>query len=264
MTSPELLDRPARYVRTERHVGHVMGTAVSVALRGRHADTRLGRTAWADAMAELRTWDRVFSTYREGSIISRLGRGELAVRDCPPEVVEVLELGARAARESGGAFDVWRPDRDGIRRLDPSGVVKGWALERAAAPLKVLGDTAFCLSGGGDMVCRVAAPDLPDWRIGIEHPHDPRQVVAVVPLRDGAIATSGFAHRGAHIVDARTGKPATGVASVTVVAGTLTEADIDATAAFARGPDAAHWLAGRPGRAGYVVWPDGSTTVTAA
>ena len=77
----------------------------------------------------------------------------------------------------------------------------------------------------------------------------------------GAVATSGTAHRGRHLVDARTGRAPGGVASVTVVAGSLTWADIDATAAYAQGPEAGHWLETRPGRSGLVVWADGSTTV---
>jgi len=84
--------------------------------------------------------------------------------------------------------------------------------------------------------------------------------VAVVPVHTGAVATSGTAHRGAHLVDARTGRPPLGVASVTVVAASLTDADIDATAAYAQGTDAARWLQTRPGRAGLIVWADGSTT----
>jgi thiamine biosynthesis lipoprotein len=78
---------------------------------------------------------------------------------------------------------------------------------------------------------------------------------------DGAVATSGAAHRGRHVVDARTGRPPTGIASVTVVHSNLTWADIDATAAFALGPDAVEWLRHRVGRAGLVVGADGSTTV---
>jgi thiamine biosynthesis lipoprotein len=83
--------------------------------------------------------------------------------------------------------------------------------------------------------------------------------VAVVPVRNGAVATSGLAHRGAHITDARTGATSHEVASVTVVAPSLAWADIDATAAFARGGDALAWLRTRPGRAGLVVWADGTT-----
>jgi thiamine biosynthesis lipoprotein len=242
-----------------RHVEHVMGMPISLALRGRHADDERGRAAWAATMAVLRDVDRVFSTYREDSCISRLGRGELAAEDCPPEVAEVLALGERAEAESGGAFSIRRRRPDGGVVLDPSGVVKGWAAERAAVCLAELQETDFCLSAGGDMVCRTVDDDAPAWRIGIEDPHRPQQLVAVVPVHTGAVATSGTAHRGAHIVDARTGRPPVGVASVTVVTGSLTEADIDATAAYAQGTEAAAWLGGRPGRTGLVVWADGST-----
>jgi FAD:protein FMN transferase len=139
-------------------------------------------------------------------------------------------------------------------------VVKGWAVERAAAALRELPDTDFCLSAGGDLACRTLDPDGRGWRIGIEDPHDPRRVVAVVPVLTGAVATSGAAHRGRHVVDGRTGRAPVGVASVTVVAARLTDADIDATAAYALGADAPRWLSGRPGRTGLVVWADGSTT----
>jgi len=84
-----------------------------------------------------------------------------------------------------------------------------------------------------------------------------------VPLRTGAVATSGSAHRGAHIVDARTGRAPSGLASVTVIGHSLTDVDVDATAAFARGADAAGWLRGRGHRSALVVDVDGRTTVVA-
>jgi thiamine biosynthesis lipoprotein len=237
-----------------------MGMPVSLALRGRHADDDVTRAAWADAMAVLHEVDRVFSTYRPDSFVSRLGRGEIGLEDCPPEVAEVFELGAAAERESGGAFSIRLPGPDGSLALDPSGVVKGWAVERAAEPLRALPGTDFCLSAGGDMTCRTLDPASPPWRIGIEDPADPTRVLAVVPVFTGAVATSGTAHRGEHLVDARTGRPPSGVASVTVVAASLTWADIDATAAYAQGEDAVRWLETRPGRSGLVVWADGSTS----
>jgi thiamine biosynthesis lipoprotein len=235
-----------------RYVDHVMGMPVSLALRGPHAGDAAGRGAWAEAMATLRDVDRVFSTYRADSFVSRLARAEIGVDECPPEVAEVLALGELARLQSHGAFDV---RRDGV--LDPSGVVKGWAVERAARPLRALPGTDFCLSAGGDMVCHVAGPDSPAWRIGIEDPHDPSRVVAVVPVRAGAVATSGRAHRGDHVVDARTGRLPDGIASVTVVHDDLVWADMDATAAYAMGRDAARWLRTRPRRTGLVVWADG-------
>jgi thiamine biosynthesis lipoprotein len=175
-------------------------------------------------------------------------------------VAEVLSLGAAAEAQSAGAFSVWLPGPDGRVRLDPSGVVKGWAAERAAAHLRELDDTDFCLSAGGDMTCRTMHPVDGPWRIGVVDPADPDRVLAVIPVLNGAVATSGTAHRGQHLLDARTSRPPVGVASVTVVAGSLTDADIDATAAYAQGENAARWLESRPGRSALVVWADGRTT----
>jgi FAD:protein FMN transferase len=241
-----------------RYVAHVMGMPISLALRGRHADDDLA-AAWAAALDVLRAADRVFSTYRADSVISRLGRGEITLAGCAPadaaQVREVLALGEAAERASGGAFAVWR-----VGVLDPSGVVKGWAAERAAAHLAALPDTDLCISAGGDLTCRTLDPAAPPWRIGIEDPHDASRLVAVVPVHTGAVATSGAAHRGAHVVDARTGGAPDGVAAVTVVGDSLTAVDIDATAAYALGPEAARWLAGR-GRHALVVHPDGTATV---
>jgi thiamine biosynthesis lipoprotein len=238
-----------------------MGLPVSLTLRGRHTDDARARSAWQAVMDGLREVDRVFSTYRADSFVSRLGRGEVVLGDGPPEVAEVLALGALAEEQSGGAFRVRRPGPDGRPVLDPSGVVKGWAVERAAVRLAALEGTDFCLSAGGDLVCRTVDPASDPWRIGIEDPHDPSRLVATVPVRTGAVATTGTAHRGEHLVDGRTGLPPQGVAAVTVVAASLTWADLDATAAYAQGPDAARWLGTRAGRTGIVVWADGSTAL---
>jgi thiamine biosynthesis lipoprotein len=225
---------------------------ISLALRGRHAGDARGDAAWATALGVLHAADRTFSTYRADSVISRINRSEIT--DTPPEVAEVLAIGAAAERASGGAFAL---RRGGV--LDPSGVVKGWAAERAAAALAALPDTDYCLSAGGDITCRTADPTAAPWRIGIEDPRDPTRLVAVVPLRTGAVATSGRAHRGAHIVDARTGRAPTGLASVTVIGRSLTAVDVDATAAFALGADGERWLAARGHRATFVVRTDGTT-----
>jgi thiamine biosynthesis lipoprotein len=240
-------------------VEHVMGMPVTLALRGQHAHDRTGLAAWSEVMESLREVDRIFSTYRPDSEISHLGNGTLERHEASSIVEEVLALGERARIESSGAFDIWLPDAEGTKRLDPSGVVKGWAVERAARILEDLDRTDYCLSAGGDMVCRTRDLDSAGWRIGIEDPHDPTRLLAVVPVTNGAVATSGTTHRGAHLVDARTGQAPVGIASVTVITESLTWADIDATAAYAHGPDAARWLSTRPDRTGLIVWADGTT-----
>lgn len=243
-----------------RRVVHVMGMPISLALRGRHTDDAAADSAWIRVVQTLREIDLTFSTYRPDSVISRLDRGELHPTACPPEVRDVLTLGERAEQESGGAFSIRLPGPDGRLRLDTDGVVKGWAIERAARHLDDLAATDHCLSAGGDMRCRTVRPGAPPWRVGIEDPTDPSRILATVPVFDGGVATSGTAHRGSHLIDARTGLAPEAVASVTVIAATVTAADIDATAAYAQGAEAAAWLSGRPGRSGLVVWRDGSTT----
>ena len=142
-------------------------------------------------------------------------------------------------------------------------MVKGWAVDRAAAALRELPDTDFCLSAGGDLTCRgVTRPEAAPWRIGVEDPEGPES-------GGGRWCRSGperSPHPGPSIAEHTwsmpgTGRPPAAVASVTVVADTLTTADIDATAAYALGPGAVDWLATRSGRTGLVVWRDGARSI---
>ena len=227
-----------------RRVTQLMGMPVSLAVRADESAATVD-AAWAEVVAELRWVDLVFSRWRRDSVVSRLAHGELSLDECPPEVAEVLALGERAAEESGGAFTLLLPDPvapDGVRRLDPTGVVKGWAVQRAARHLAHLRD--YCLSAGGDLVC-ASGPGAEPWQVGVEDPHDATRLTAVVPLARGAVATSGTAHRGSHLLDGRTGRAADELASVTVTAADLTAADIAATTACALGAEAESWLRAR-------------------
>lgn len=244
-------------VETTRRVEHVMGMPISLAMRGAHAQTERGELAWRTALADLRAVEAIFSTYREDSWISRLDRGEVDAAECPPEVNEVLHIAEQANERTLGAFDVRRPGADGRVHLDTDGVVKGWAVQRAVHAFSGLEDTDLCLSAGGDMVCITRAPESSGWRIGVENPHRVDEIVAVIPVRDGAVATSGPARRGAHIIDPSTGATPTTLASVTVVGDDLTWVDIDATAAFVLGESASSWLAAH-GRTGVIVLADGT------
>lgn len=218
----------------------VMGMPVSIHLRARHLPADADQ-AVAKVYAELRRLEGIFSTYLPGSPVSLLADGALAVEDCPPEVAEVLELCELAHDLTGGAFDAHRPLPDGGARLDPTGLVKGWAVERAAEPLRALAGTDFYVNAGGDLLGHVADEDRPAWRVGIEDPQRPDRIRAVVTLRDGGVATSGAARRGHHIWDAAAGRAADGPASVTVSGPTLLWADVLATAVYVGGADAADW-----------------------
>lgn len=245
---------------TIRKVEHVMGMPVSLAIRGKHATTKKGELAWRTAINELRADDAIFSTYRSESWISRLDRGEVDLNDCPPEVAEVFDIADRARTQACGAFDIWRPDADRTTGIDPAGIVKGWAVERASKAFDTLEEADICLSAGGDLTCRTRIPGSRGWNIGIENPALPSETIAVVPITNGAIATSGTAHRGSHVIDPRTGRISSYFAAVTVIGDDLTWVDIEATAAFVLGPDACNWLESR-GRSGLAVLANGEARI---
>ena len=193
--------------------------------------------------------DGLFSTWRDDSEITRLARGELTVDRTSPEVRVVLDLCRFVSVQSEGAFDIhFGADPrvtpgPGIGPIDPSGLVKGWALERGADLLSGSGVAAFNINAGGDVVTRGRPAPGEVWRVGIRHPWAPHRVAAVIGATDLAIATSGRYERGGHIVDPRTGEPASGLMSVTVVGDDLGLADGYATAALVMGLEGIGWLA---------------------
>ena len=241
-------------------VEQIMGMPISIHLRGRHGEAER-RAAVEAVYDELRAVDSTFSTYREDSDVRALDRGEVTVGQCDPTVREVLDLCETARVRTDGYFDIWLPDAEGVVHLDPSGLVKGWAAERAAARLAALPGDDHYLNAGGDIALR-SSGDAP-WRIGVEHPDRPGGLLGVLPLTGGGIATSGTAQRGAHIVDPTTGRATTEIRSVTVVGPSLMWADVYATTACARGADGFDWLAGQDSYESLVLFADGRTAMTA-
>lgn len=228
---------PRRRVET----ADIMGTVIGVHAVG-DVDPRVFHEAATACFDELRHVDRVFSTYRDDSDIRRIERGELTMTDASPWVAEVAEECARAEVETGGLFTArWAGG------FDPTGYVKGWSVERTArahlAPLVARpGVVAAGLNAGGDLQL-FTAPDADwAWNVAIVDPADRSRVLATVPVRDGAVATSGTAERGAHIVDPRTGLAVPGLGSATVVAAGLAHADVWATAAVVSGLDDLGWV----------------------
>lgn len=245
----EVAGTPARL----QHVEHVMGTVFSFDVRGDTGPRT--RTALTAATAWLHHVDEQFSPYRPGSQISRLARGEIDPDRCSPEVREVLRLCADAEQRSGGWFSTRYAGG-----LDPTGLVKGWAVERVAAMLHSAGADSVCVNGGGDVQLH-GGP----WRVGVADPLRPGSVVATIETRRAlAVATSGPGERGCHILDPHTGAPpADPLASLTVVCPGLTDADTWATAACAMGGARARaWLEDMPGVEAFAVTPDGGTWQT--
>lgn len=219
-----------------RRVEHVMGLPIVVDVR----DEDEAGAALEELFDWLRWVDATFSTFKEDSEISRINRGRLRREDAQPHVRRVLERCELLQQETDGYFDMRTP----AGSIDPAGLVKGWAVDRAAAILDDAGFHNYAVSAGGDMrVLGRAVPDLA-WRVGIQHPLDRRQVAAVIETTDLAIATSGAYARGDHVWDPHSGRAPVGILSVTVVGPELAIADAYATAAFAMGPERApHWTA---------------------
>jgi thiamine biosynthesis lipoprotein len=193
-----------------------------------------------------------FSPYRDDSEVSRLARGEVTEADASADLRHVLSACDHLALVTEGAFDARRHRPDG--RPDPSGFVKGWAIEEAAWLLDSAGARNYWINAGDDIVSRgEAAPGQP-WRVGIRHPDRADRVAAVLAVSNRAVATSGSYERGEHIRDPRSGGPAaTALRSVTVVGPALAFTDAYATALFVMGLDGLRWLASRPDHAAYAI-----------
>lgn len=130
-------------------------------------------------------------------------------------------------------------------RAHLGGIGKGYAVDRAAGILRSRGISDFMIQFGGDLYVAGAHGERP-WRLGIRDPRGPAdRIFAAIELTNSSFSTSGdyerfFMHDGRryhHIIDPRTGEPARGSRSVTIVADTAALADALSTGVFVMGPD---------------------------
>jgi FAD:protein FMN transferase len=249
-----MLTTVAEFSARVRHAESVMGTVVSFDVPAAAvADGSLdGAVNW------LHWVDRIFSPYRADSDVALLADALVTPDACAPEVGEVIAACAAFRLQSGGYFSAAPGGR-----FDPSGYVKGWAVERAAAILSAAGSSSHLVNGGGDVQCTGGRGAAEPWRVGIADPFHRGCLALVVAARDGAVATSGVAERGEHIVNPHTGQPARGLASLTVVGPRLSYADSYATAAFAMGPATSRdWIESLAGYEAYAITEPGETWQT--
>lgn len=241
------------------HVEHVMGVAVSIDIR----DATTSSEPIDEVVAWLHHVDRTFSTYDPTTPISRLGLGEVSLTDTTDEIRDVLSSCERLRSETGRIFDVFEVPPPNGTTLDPSGYVKGWAVEIAATILEELGCIDFCINAGGDVVIRGHSSGSEPWRVGVRHP-DIESALALVIATEGpaAIATSALYERGLHIIDPRSGHPAMGLSSVTIVGPDLGVADAYATTVFVMGRDGLDWIEDKPGYEAYLITNDNDTRWT--
>jgi FAD:protein FMN transferase len=149
-------------------------------------------------------------------------------------------------------------------RIDLGGIAKGYAVDRALAKLRDAGVTMALVNAGGDLAALGPHGDRP-WSVGLQDPRRRGQLIARLAVQDQAVATSGdyerfFVKNGvrmSHILDPRTGRPATGCRSVSVFAPAAWQADAFATAIFVLGPGDGMALARRLGLGAVIIDADG-------
>lgn len=234
-----------------RHAEHVMGTVFSFDIPA----------AAAPVLPEVVSWlhwvDATFSTYRADSDVSRFGRGEVTLAQCAPELAEVIGECAVISELSDGYFT----DRPG-GRFDPSGLVKGWAIERASSILDGYGYRHYFVEAAGDIRTRHPVGTGGPWRIGIRHPVERNKVARVVLANDLAVATSGTYEKGAHVRDPHTGRQVREWLSFTVIGSEIVKADVYATAALAMGQRGVEFIEALPCFEAYAIDPQLRATWT--
>lgn len=248
-------------ITTDRfhHVEHVMGMPISFDIRPPVPHHDVVR----DAVGWLHHVDTTFSTYQADSVITRIGRGLMDESEAPIEVLEVLAECRRLTRLTNGAFDAFNVPSPSGTMLDPSGLVKGWAVKGAADILEDAGAENYCINAAGDIALGgTAEPDRP-WTIGVRHPRVADMLATTLRLAGPVgIATSARYERGDHIVDPRNGQPARAMVSATVFGPDLGLADAYATSLFVMGPTGLGWIAEQPGYEAYIITNDDMTSWT--
>lgn len=210
-----------------------------------------------NVFAYFRAIDETFSTYKEHSEISKINRGELCEEEYSDDMKSILALSEQTRQETQGYFDIYH---DGI--IDPSGIVKGWAILQAASRLKEAGFINFYIDAGGDIQAAGKKGDNP-WRVGIRNPFNRQEIVKVLAVTDKGIATSGTAIRGQHIYDPHhPDTPPSEIVSLTVIGPDVYEADRLATAAFAMGKRGIYFIEQLPGFEGYMIDASAQATFT--
>jgi FAD:protein FMN transferase len=212
-----------------------------------------------DVYDYLRGVDCRFSLYKDDSEISAFNRGEIALSRLSAEMCHVFELAQLTKSQSDGFFEISRPDG----KIDPSGIVKGWAINNAAQIIRDAGFENFYVEAGGDIQAGGVNPDGEAWRVGIRSPFSDCDIIKVVSLSGQGIATSGNYVRGDHIYNPHDpARVIKNVVSLSVIGPNVLEADRFATAAFAMGEAGIYFIEERAGFEGYVVNAEGLATMT--
>lgn len=200
--------------------------------------------------------DRTFSTYKKTSEITKINKKLLRIEDASPEVKRILKLSEATKLETKGYFDI---AVEGI--IDPSGLVKGYAIDEGSKMLVKKGYKNFYVEIGGDIDVRGLKNGM-KWKVGIKNPLKTFENSKILYLTNCGIATSGIYERGMHIYNPIKKKLANELSSATVIATNVYEADRFATAVYAMGEKGIDFLENKEGLEGYLITREGKELVT--
>ena len=224
------------------------------------ADLHAAKEIFDEVFSYFEAIDKRFSTYKEESEISKINRGEISQIDYSREMREIFALAEEIKQKTNGYFDITTPSG----KIDPSGIVKGWAIYNASKLIEARGFNNFYVDAGGDIQTKGKNSEGKPWRIGIKNPFHPAEVIKVVSLDDKGIATSGTYIRGEHIYNPKNENKKTenDIVSFTVIGPNIYEADIFATAVFAMGREGIMFIEHMLGFEGYMIDNTGIATMT--
>ena len=202
--------------------------------------------------------DEQFSPFKPQSELSRLNRGEIEPTQLSPTMKKVLAESEKTQQLTDGFFNITRPDG----KIDPSGLVKGWAIERAAQLLRRRGYRSFYLEIAGDIRVAGHNDDRQKWRVGIRNPHNKEEIIKVLTVSNVGVATSGAYEQGDHIYNPHSAKKPDELSSVTIIGPGIDYADRLATAVFAMGRRGLEFIQNQKGFAAYAVTAKGRALFT--
>jgi thiamine biosynthesis lipoprotein len=214
------------------HTEDVWNTIVTI-------ECELENISYQPAIQFLHLVDQIFSTYISTSQVSKLRNNEIEIEDTHPYLQKVWHSCLEIKEITDGAFDPWALPGG----FDPSGYVKGWAADQISDQLIKLGAKHIQVNAGGDISVRGGKDANTAWKIGVAHPNQSDQVSKIYEITNGAIATSGTAERGDHIIDPFSKTIAVGARSATVTGPDAGMADALATSLIVSGRDGASWFA---------------------
>lgn len=207
--------------------------------------------------------DEKFSPYKQNSEVTLINNSKSKVKNYSSDMQEILKFAEKTKKQTNGFFDI---NRSGY--MDPSGIVKGWAIYEAAKILDKMGYENYYVDAGGDMQTNGLNTEGKKWAVGIRNPFIKSQNIKVVYLSGEGIATSGTYEKGNHIyLPANASRPDgmqadNSIVSLTVIGPNVYEADRFSTPAFAMGKEGINFIEKQKDLEGYMINSSGIATMT--